>query len=135
MEEAGSFENNTCCSCSPCLDANGTLVGMKADCSNLPDGRVVGACESVCPDVGYFPLDLSYGGASSECNAENPMFDGTATLVEDTEDNTDEAASSSTSHYFMLLCYRLQYVLDAIICPPSKLMYAATLISKQKDPK
>ena len=79
---------------------------MKADCTNRPNGRVVGDCESVSADVGYFPLDLSYGGATSECNAENPKFDGTAIVLDDMDNvpagDGNDTTSRATQHIMLL---------------------------------
>ncbi|CAB9498773.1 expressed unknown protein [Seminavis robusta] len=67
-------DGTACCSCSSCLDSNGTTVGMKADCTNVPNGRLVERCE---PVANFFPFDLGLGDTSmKECNVDEPLFLG-----------------------------------------------------------
>jgi len=51
-----------CCSCRSCLDVDNNLLGMKGDCTNVPNGRRVTECE---PIKAYFPLDLTTNHAGS----------------------------------------------------------------------
>ncbi|CAB9518592.1 expressed unknown protein [Seminavis robusta] len=110
-----SAGNTDCCSCSSCLNANGDLVGMKADCSNVPYGRVIDTCENT---TYYFPFDMSLNGETAECNVDDPMFSGPTEVPEDdsggdgeeipvtttadgdtntTDDNMDESSDNNTS--------------------------------------
>lgn len=74
LECTVQINNTECCSCESCLDQWGTVEGMKADCSNVPNGGILLECESTSD---YFPFDLSLNGASQEeCNIDSPLFLG-----------------------------------------------------------
>jgi hypothetical protein len=82
-------DNVDCCGCKSCLDDDGNLVGMKADCTNIPNGRRVKECE---PLNGYFPLDLTLNDdPSGDCNAA-----AEETVLE--EDTKKEYSGSSNTN-------------------------------------
>jgi hypothetical protein len=78
-----------CCSCRSCLDEEGDLVGMKGDCTNVPNGRRVRECEAL---HGYFPLDLTMNPApSGDCNNNNADEEGDGVV----DRNTDSEAGNT----------------------------------------